>query len=356
MLRHALHALALLLTAALLLAAAPGSAQDTIQAGTGAGEAPAVFASPGLEVRTPGAVTEGTFSLYGEEERFVGRISLPDAKLAVLQQPEGRSWRTFRMQGVFWIATLAILATVAALAAFFLWRGRIRIESGRSGRWVPRFSSAERFAHWTTAIAFIVLALTGLIITFGRPLLIPLMGHGAFTPLAEFAKTLHNWSGIPFAIGIVLMLVFWVRDNLPAREDWTWLRHGGGMFSKETSFHPETARFNAGQKIIFWSVVIGGLILTVTGYVLMAPFAFTGVGGIQVAHGIHAIMAALLIAIIIAHIYLGTLGMEGAFDAMGRGEVDENWAREHHRGWYESEAKAQSRADAPEAGKGVPAE
>jgi formate dehydrogenase subunit gamma len=356
MMSRSLQALAVL--AALLLLPAAPHAQQTIEAETGAGEAPAVFASPGLEVRTPGAVTADTFELFGGEEHLVGRITHPDPKLSVLQQPQGRDWRSFRIQGVYWFATAAILATVVALAAFFLWRGRIRIESGRSGRWVPRFSAAERFAHWATAVAFIVLALTGLIITFGRYLLIPLIGHGAFTPLAEVAKTLHNWSGIPFIVGIILMLVFWIRDNVPTRADWTWLRHGGGMFAKETSFHPETARFNAGQKIIFWSVVLGGLALSVTGFVLMAPLAFAGVNGMQVAHGIHAVMAVLLIAIIIAHIYLGTLGMEGAFDAMGRGEVDENWAREHHRGWYEAEVKGKARtgSDAPTGGKGVPAE
>jgi formate dehydrogenase subunit gamma len=343
---------------AVLLLALPASAQDMIDAGTGAGKAPAGFVSSGLEARTPGAVTEDTFQLWGEPEHLTGRITHPDLRLSVLQQPEGRDWRSFRIQGVYWIATFVILATILALAGFFLWRGRIRIESGRSGHWVPRFDHVERFAHWATAISFLVLAITGLVVTFGRYLLIPLVGHGTFTPIAEVAKSLHNWSGIPFVIGIVLMLGLWVRDNIPNRKDWEWLRQGGGMFTKETSFHPETERFNAGQKIIFWSVVLGGIVLTLSGLALLAPFAFTGVNGMQWAHGIHAIVSVLLIAVIIAHIYLGTVGMEGAFDAMGRGEVDENWAREHHRGWYENAVKRSERGAAPpsEGQPGVPAD
>jgi formate dehydrogenase subunit gamma len=343
---------------AVLMLAMPSGAQQTVEVETGAGEAPAGFVSPGLDARTPGAVTEETFQLWGEPEHLVGRITHPDPRLAVLQQPEGRDWRSFRIQGVYWIATVVILVTIAGLAAFYLWRGRIRIESGRSGRWVPRFNHVERFAHWTTALSFLVLAITGLVVTFGRYLLIPLVGHGTFTPIAEVSKTLHNWSGIPFAIGIVLMLGLWVRDNIPNRKDWEWLRQGGGMFTKQTSFHPETERFNAGQKIIFWSVVLGGIVLTFTGFALLAPFAFTGVNGMQWAHGIHAIVSILLIAVIIAHIYLGTVGMEGAFDAMGRGEVDENWAREHHRAWYENEVKpAEGGAATPrEERPGVPAE
>jgi formate dehydrogenase subunit gamma len=345
---------AVVLLATLLVV--PAGAQEAIEAETGAGQAPAVFASPGLETRTPGAVTEGTFQLYGEPEHLQGRISHPAPPLSVLQQPEGRDWRTFRIQWVYWIATAVILATIAALAAFFFWRGRIRIESGRSGRWVPRFNSLERVVHWTTAVSFVVLALTGLVVIFGRYLLIPLMGHGAFTPLAEASKTLHNYSALPFVVGIVLMLVLWIRDNFPERADLEWLRQGGGMFAKDTSFHPETGRFNAGQKLIFWAVVGGGLLLTISGYMLMAPLAFTGVVGMQVAHGIHALLSVLLIAIIIAHIYLGTVGMEGAFDAMGRGEVDENWAREHHRGWYQQQAKKVPPPDSAKDASGVPAE
>lgn len=329
-----------LMVAGALLLAGPASPQE-IEADVGGGETPAIYVSPGQEPRTPGAVTAETFELYAPSpEREIGRISIPDDQLAVLQQPQGRDWRSFRIHWVFWLAAGAIIVTVAVIAAFFFWRGRIPIESGRSGRWVPRFGSIERFAHWMTALSFIALALTGLVITFGRTLLIPVIGHASFSALAEGAKSLHNWSGVPFTIGVVLMLFLWARDNLPSRIDWEWLRKGGGgMLTKDTSVHVETPRFNAGQKGIFWSVVIFGLVLAVSGFFLLAPFAMTGIGGMQWAHGFHAIFAILLIAVIIAHIYIGTLGMEGAFEAMGRGEVDENWAREHHHGWYENDIR-----------------
>jgi formate dehydrogenase subunit gamma len=208
---------------------------------------------------------------------------------------------------------------------------------GFAGRWVPRFNIVERFIHWTTALSFLTLALSGLIITFGRPLLIPLIGHENFTPLANNSKYLHNFSSVPFVFGILVMLVLWIKDNIPGWDDLDWLRHGGGMFSKHGTYHPEASRFNAGQKGIFWTVVLGGLAMAVTGYMLMTPFAFTGIGGMQILHVIHALLSAFMISVIISHIYIGTIGMEGAFDAMGRGEVDENWAIEHHRRWYDEQ-------------------
>lgn len=309
------------LVAGALLLAGPAATQE-IEADVGGGEALALHVSPGQETRTPGAVTADTFELYATSpQREIGRVSIPDDKLAVLQQPQGRDWRTFRIHWVFWLAAAAIIVMVAVLAAFFFWRGRIRIESGRFGRWVPRFRAVERFAHWITALSFIVLALSGLVVTFGRTLLIPIIGHASFSSLSEGAKNLHNWSGAPSTIGIVLILFLWVHDNLPERADWEWLRQGGGMFGKDTSFHPETGRFNAGQKLIFWSVVLFGLALAVSGFLLMTPFAFTGIVGMQWSHGFHAIIAILLFAVIIAHIYIGTLGMDGAFDAMGAAKL-----------------------------------
>ena len=280
-------------------------------------------------------------------EKIAGRVSIPDAEAGVLVQPEGREWRAFRTVTLRYVAGILILGMLALLALFFLLRGRIRISAGRSGRRVPRFGPVERFTHWMTAVSFIVLALTGLAVTFGRPLLIPLIGHEAFSGLAEGSKYVHNIFGVPFTLGVLLMLVLWIRDNIPERADITWIRTMGGFLSKSGE-HPETGRFNAGQKGIFWVVVLGGIALAVSGGMLLVPFALTGVGGMQVAHVVHAVLAALVITVILAHIYIGTLGMEGAFDAMGSGEVDENWAKEHHHGWY---AQQQRKARAARSGR-----
>ncbi|WP_448192262.1 formate dehydrogenase subunit gamma [Azospirillum sp. sgz301742] len=316
--RHLRH---LLLLAALLLAAPAVQAQLT---------------------QTPGPNSPNSkeqVELYQPQRgKTVGIVSIPDAKAAVLVQPEGRQWRDFRTVILRWGAAIAILGMAALLTLFYLVRGTIRIEEGRSGRTVPRFSGIDRFAHWTTAVSFLTLALTGLVVTFGRPLLIPLIGHPAFSTLAENGKAVHNFLSVPFVLGILLMIGLWIRDNVPEKADLVWIKTLGGLLSKKGK-HPECGRFNAGQKGIFWAVVLGGGALAVTGFLMLAPFAVTGIGGMQIIHVIHGSLAALMIAIILAHIYIGSLGMEGAFDAMGTGEVDENWAKDHHRRWYEQQLK-----------------
>lgn len=336
-------ALALLLTLVLALPAPALAQATTTEEGAEVGRDVTEQVAPGLEQQTPSAqpIRKEDVPLYiPHEDQIIGRVSIPDVKLATLVQPEGRTWRAFRMSGLFWTATIVIVLTLLGLAAFYLIRGTIRLERGRSGRWIPRFNWLERFAHWTAAVSFLALALTGLVITFGRFLLIPVVGHEAFTALANGSKYVHNFFGVPFVIGVLLMLVLWIRDNLPTRADLEWVRQGGGMFKRHGSFHPETARFNAGQKGIFWIVVLGGILMAVSGYLLLTPFSFTGVSGMQVMHVIHALLAVLMIAVILGHIFIGTLGMEGSFDAMGRGEVDENWAIEHHRGWYEAQRRS----------------
>lgn len=274
--------------------------------------------------------------IYRDEPGTVaGRTEFPDKKLAVFVQPAGREWRTFRVVALRIIAGVLIVGTALALLAFYAWRGTIRIGHGRAGTTVPRFNGFERGVHWMTSASFILMALTGLVVTFGRPLLIPLLGHEAFTGLAEASKYGHNFFSVPFTLGVIVILLMWIRDNIPEKADITWIKEGGG-FLKGGGVHPEAGRFNAGQKMIFWSVVLFGLGLALSGFFLMAPFFVTGIHGMQIGHVVHAVLAGILIAIIIGHIYIGTIGMEGAFDAMGSGKVDENWAREHHSRWYEN--------------------
>jgi formate dehydrogenase subunit gamma len=263
-----------------------------------------------------------------------GLGSIPDTKSYTLEQPAGRDWRHFHEVTLRWVGAVAILGILALLVIFYLARGMVRIESGRSGRTIVRFNAFERSVHWLTAVCFIVLALSGLNITFGRPLLLPLMSPPAFTAFSEWAKYAHNYLSFPFTLGVVLIFLMWIGGNIPNRVDFEWLKRGGGMVGHD---HPPAYRFNAGQKMIYWIVVLGGAAVAVSGYVLIFPFFGTTVAGMQQAEMVHSIVAVLFIAAMLGHIYIGTIGMEGAFEAMGSGTVDLNWAREHHALWLEEE-------------------
>jgi formate dehydrogenase subunit gamma len=272
--------------------------------------------------------------LLQEFNRIQGRVSIPDQRSGVLEQPAGRDWREFRNVSLRWIGGIAILGMIAVMVIFYLTRGMVRLESGRSGRSIVRFTAFERFVHWMTATCFVILAVSGLNITFGRPLLLPLIGLEAFYEWSQWAKYAHNYLSFPFTVGVVLIFLMWIGGNIPNKVDIDWLKRGGGMVGHD---HPPAYRFNAGQKAIYWIVVIGGTAVAVTGYELMFPFYNSGIDGMQLAQIVHSIVAVLFVAAMLAHIYIGTIGMEGAFEAMGSGTVDINWAREHHSLWFEEQ-------------------
>jgi formate dehydrogenase subunit gamma len=301
-----------------------------------------------------------------------GYVSIPDKKAGVLVQSEGENWRAFRNGPLSTWGVWGMVGILGLLALFFIVRGRIRIEHGPSGRLIERFNGLERFSHWLTAVSFIVLGLTGLNILYGRYVLLPVIGPDAFSVISLAGKYMHNYIAFAFMLGLVLILVLWIKDNIPSRLDLTWFAQGGGIFSKHK--HPPAKKFNAGQKIIFWAVVLGGFSVSLSGIALMFPFEFAFFGKTFAALNIfgfglpenltmmqemqlsqlwHAIVALVLLILIIAHIYIGTIGMEGAFDAMGSGMVDENWAKEHHSLWVE-EVKEEERK-ARLGGRGAPA-
>jgi formate dehydrogenase subunit gamma len=304
----------LALCAALLLAMGPVRAQSTI---------PEPSRNPGTSADMWRDVRQG----------IRGYVSIPDKQAGVLVQSEGELWRNWRNGRVSTWGSWLLLGVVVVLAIFFALRGRIRVESGLSGRTIERFNALERGIHWLTATSFILLALTGLVVLYGRYVLLPVLGPSAFAGLAQFSKFVHNYIGIAFIVGIVLTFIVWVRWNLPDRCDLEWLKQGGGLFKKHT--HPPSRKFNAGQKLLFWSVVVFGAALSVTGVMLLFPLYWADLQQMQTAQLVHAALALFMIAVIIAHIYIGTIGMEGAFDAMGTGRVDINWAIEHHDLWVE---------------------
>jgi formate dehydrogenase subunit gamma len=288
---------------------------------------------------TKSAVSEA--QLLQQSRTIRGLGSIPDTKSYTLEQPAGRDWRHFHEVTLRWIGGTAILGMLAVLVIFYLSRGMVRIEAGRSGRTIVRFNAFERFVHWMTAVCFVILSLSGLNITFGRPLLLPLMRPESFTAFSEWAKYAHNYLSFPFTLGVVLIFLMWLGSNIPTRVDLEWLKRGGGMIGHD---HPPAYRFNAGQKLIYWVVVLGGGAAAVSGYVLIFPFYGTTIETMQQAEMVHSIVAMLFIAAMLAHVYIGTIGMEGAFEAMGSGSVDLNWAKEHHSLWLEKEG-VRSRSD-----------
>ena len=298
---------------------------------------PSIAQQPNLVNPTASSVKEQ--QLLQELNRVEGRISIPDTKEGVLIQPAGQSWRFFHEVVLRWIGAIALIGMLALIAVFYLVRGTVKIVGGRSGRTLLRFDVLERIVHWMTAVSFIILALSGLNITFGKPLILPLVGPEAFTNLSIAFKYAHNYLSFPFTIGIVCIIFMWAKDNIPDRIDVEWLKQGGGLIGHKL---PPARRFSAGQKGTFWIVVLGGATMAISGYILMFPFYGTNIAGMQWAQIFHGVVAVLFVAAIFAHIYIGTLGMEGAFEAMGSGEVDVNWAKEHHKLWVEEEMGGKS--------------
>jgi formate dehydrogenase subunit gamma len=312
-----------------------------------------IAAPAGAQQVNPTADAVKEQQLLEQFDRISGRCTLPDQRACTIEQPAGRDWRYFHQVTLHLIGGVAILGMLALLVVFYLVRGMVRIGGGRSGRVLVRFSAFERLVHWMTAACFVILALSGLNITFGRQLVLPWLGAEGFSALSQWAKYAHNFLSFPFALGVVLIFLMWIAWNIPNRLDVQWLKEGGGLVGNK---HPPADRFNAGQKLIYWIVVLGGGAVSVSGYILMFPFYGTNIADMQVAQVVHGVVAVLFIAAMLAHIYIGTIGMEGAFEGMWDGTVDENWAKEHHRVWYEKEqAKGQVGAP-PAAGRMQPAE
>jgi formate dehydrogenase subunit gamma len=179
-------------------------------------------------------------------------------------------------------------------------------------------------------VSFVILGLTGLNVTFGKLLLLPMIGPQAFSDVSQIAKYVHNFVSFAFVVGLILIAVIFIKDNFPAKVDIEWVKKGGGFIKSK---HAPAGKFNLGEKAVFWLSLAAGVAVSVSGYLLLFPFSATNIAGMQLAQAVHAVVAVFFVALILAHIYIGTLGMEGAFEAMGTGEVDLNWAKEHHDQW-----------------------
>jgi formate dehydrogenase subunit gamma len=269
-------------------------------------------------------------TLLKQVPRIEGRIDIPDTKESVLIQPAGRTWDYFHEELLHWGGAIVILGTILVLGAAYLIVGQIRIAEGRSGQKIVRFKAFERLSHWLTAVSFVILGLTGLNITFGKILLLPLIGPDAFAKVSQAAKYAHDFTSFSFMAGLILIAVIFFWDNLLEKVDIDWLKQGGGFIKNK---HAPAGRFNLGEKLVYWLSLAAGIAVSVSGFLLLFPFFGTDIAEMQLAQVVHAVVAVLFVALILAHIYIGTLGMEGAFEAMGTGEVDLNWAKEHHDLW-----------------------
>jgi formate dehydrogenase subunit gamma len=257
--------------------------------------------------------------------------SLPGRETNVLIQPQGQTWRALRVP-VATAGGFLVAAALIILAAFYLWRGPITVRGAPTGRLIERFTVVERAVHWTVAITFATLALTGLVLTFGKAALLPLIGYTLFSWLAILSKTLHNFVGPILVVALPIMIVLFMHENIFRKYDWYWLKKGGGMLTGE---HVPSGKANAGQKILFWlMVVILGLTLCVTGLILDFPNFNQTRQTMQSANMVHMIAGLLATCLLLGHAYLGTIGMKGAWEAMRYGYVDESWAKEHHEYWY----------------------
>jgi len=262
--------------------------------------------------------------------------SLPGRETNVLMQPEGQTWRAARVP-LATIGGFLFVAALLAIAAFYVLKGPIRVHGAPTGRMIERFSLVERAVHWSVAITFTALAITGLILTFGKAVLLPLIGYTLFSWLATLAKGIHNFVGPVLVVLLPIMILLFLRTNLFRAHDFAWLKAGGGML---TGKHVPAGKANAGQKILFWAmVVVIGITLCVTGLILDFPNFNQTRQTMQLANLIHLIAGMLGVILLAGHIYLGTIGMAGALDAMKTGYVDETWAKEHHEYWY-NEMKA----------------
>ena len=258
--------------------------------------------------------------------------SIKGRETGVLVQSAGETWRQIRNGPVTFYGGWLVVVVALILAAIYFALGPVKLHDKPTGRMIERFTLAERWAHWVMGISFVVLGISGLIMLFGKYVLLPVIGYTLFAWLTALAKNLHNFVAPLFAVSLLVFIVMFVRDNLPKAYDFTWFAKAPGFFAGK---HIPSGRFNAGEKTWFWGgVVVLSIALVVSGAILLFPNFDQVRSTMQQASVVHMVSAVLVIAASLGHIYLGTVGVEGAYQAMRGGHVDEAWAKEHHEYWY----------------------
>jgi len=258
-------------------------------------------------------------------------VQYPGSRLA----SAGEAWRQVRNNIIIPYGAALLLIAVGAMALFYFSKGTIELHGQETGRKIERFTPFERSAHWTNAIAFCALAISGIVMAYGKYFLLPIIGGTLFGWLTYALKNLHNFAGPLFTVSLLVVFITFVKDNMPSKDDLVWLLKGGGLFSGvEVPSH----RFNAGEKVLFWAgVLFLGAVVVASGLVLnmLIPGLIYERATMQIANMVHGVASLFMMAMFIGHIYMGTLGMRGAYKAMREGYVDETWAKEHHELWYD---------------------
>lgn len=337
-------------TLALGLACSVQAQQATAGSGAPTGfvapELPAPDESNAVRAKTQPGNNAPVWRAVRDSGTHPGTSNLPGAEMGVLVQPfvqypgsqlttAGEAWRQVRNNWIIPYGGALLLIALATLALTYLTKGPFGGPVKDTGRKIERFTPYERVLHWSTAITFSLLAISGIVIAFGKYFMLPVMGATLFGWLSFGLKTLHNFAGPVFAVALILFAIKFLADNLPRAGDLGWLKKGGGLFG---GHHVASHRFNAGEKIVFWiGGIVLGLVVVASGLVLngLVPGFGETRGGMQISLMIHGVASVLMMALFFGHIYMGTLGIPGALDAMKTGYVDESWAKEHHELWYD---------------------
>lgn len=248
-------------------------------------------------------------------------------------QGGGETWREIRNGPISTYGPWLLALMLVVIGLYHIVMGRHHgIRGGRSGETVPRWSVAERTMHWYTAILFIIMTVTGLSLLFGRRVLIPLMGPEGFAAWAQWAKDIHNYLGPFFTLGVLLIIIAWMRYNIPTKTDWQWFKRGGGIIGNK---EVHAGRANGGEKVWFWIICSVGMATIITGLVWDFPIFGFSRETMQITNIIHSIASIVWVTVFFGHAYIGTLGTEGAIEGMTKGEVDVNWMKQHHDLWYQ---------------------
>jgi formate dehydrogenase subunit gamma len=272
--------------------------------------------------------------------------SIPGRETQVLIQPAarflfqdtrvtaGEAWRQFRNGPVTFYGGALVALALLAILGLYLWKGPIKLHERPTGSKLRRFTPLEMIVHWSVAISFCVLGISGLIMLFGKHILLPVIGYTLFGWLTALSKNLHNFIAAFFILSVIVMVLIWLRDNLPRSYDWQWFAKSWAFMTRGA--HIPSGRFNAGEKVWFWvGVLVLSVIVSWSGLILLFPNFDQSRAVMQDAWIWHAGAALVYIALSFGHIYMGTIGVEGAYGNMRHGETDETWAKEHHSIWYD---------------------